>query len=113
MIPLANYDIPTGPDLKVCHGRLYFGFVPSPPKCCEPRVSSCCAITFRNEGAMRLRGTPIRNTCWKQVLIPSPESERGGGDQTAPGLEQTARRAEWEARDLGAEAEWDRRWAAA
>ena len=93
-------------------------------------------------GAERLRGTPVRATWWEQVLTLPPEPAREGNG-AAPSLgallaptsgrtfppghphhqphqesasladQQAARRAEWEARDLGAEAEQDRRWAAA
>ena len=88
-------------------------------------------------GAERLRGTPVRATWWEQVLTLSPEPARKGNG-VAPSLgallaptsgrtfppghphhqphqestsledQQAARRTEWEARDLGAEAEQDR-----
>ena len=90
-----------------------------------------------------MHGSPVRVTWWKQDLIPLPEPEREGGDgtpglgaylgssgegrpippgyphyrppQAAASLEeqQEAWRVEWEARDLDAEAERDRLWAAA
>ena len=93
-------------------------------------------------GATRLRGSPVRNTWWEQNLTPPPEPERGDdgtpglgailgasreGRSFPPGHahyqptaaatsleeQQAARRAEWEARDLDAEAELDRLWAQA
>ena len=84
-------------------------------------------------GATRLRGSPVRTTWWEQDLTLPPEPEEDEGD-VAPGREaigaswegrssapdhptaqqqRDARRAEWEARDLAAEEEQDRRWAEA
>ena len=89
-------------------------------------------------GAARLRGSPVRTAWWEQDLTLPPEPEEDEGD-VAPRTEtdgvswegrsptharprrqahhetvrrqQEARRAEWEARDLEAEEEQDRRWA--